>query len=154
MPYASKGMLRHYYSWSDPNLGPVIVSIIRIPYSCHYCTAISSLYWVVTIKEAVNKPRHGRFYYCKYSQILSCHNIWILMYFLDNGTDKEYYKNINRTILDGNLINMSLIIIEGKYGTIYTDDSSCHGYYTIMFYSSPFTFQEDFTIDEQFIPSG
>ena len=56
------------------------------------------------------------------------------------GTDEEYYENINRTILDGNVMNMSLIITEGKYGAIDTDDYSCHGYYIIKFSSSPYTF--------------
>ena len=57
------------------------------------------------------------------------------MGFLDDGTDEEYYKNNNRNILDGNVMNMSFIIIEGKYGAIDTDDSSCHCYYIIKFSS-------------------
>ena len=47
--------------------------------------------------------------------------------FLDDGTDEEIYEKINQTILDGNVMNMYLIITEGKYGAIDTDDSSCHG---------------------------
>ena len=38
----------------------------------------------------------------------------------------EQMKNItenNRTILNGNVMNVSLFITEGKYGTIDTDDS-------------------------------
>ena len=31
---------------------------------------------------------------------------------LDDGTDEKYYKNMNRNILDGNVMNMSLTIIE------------------------------------------
>ena len=65
---------------------------------------------------------------------------------LDDGTDEEYYEKFNQIILDGNMMNMSLIIMEGKYGTIYTDDSSCHGYYTIKFSSSLHTLQADFII--------
>ena len=53
---------------------------------------------------------------------------------LDDGTDEEYYKNINQTILDGNVMNMSLIILEGKYGAIDTNDYSRNGYYIIKFY--------------------
>ena len=48
------------------------------------------------------------------------------MIFLDDGTDEEYYKNINLTILDGNVVNVSLIIMEVKYGAIDTYNSSCH----------------------------
>ena len=44
--------------------------------------------------------------------------------------------------------------MEGKYGAIYTDDYSCHGYYIINFSSSLYTFQEDLSIDEKFISSG
>ena len=51
-------------------------------------------------------------------------------------------------------MNMSLIIIEGKYCVIDTDDSSYHGYYIIKFSSSPYTPQADFIIDGQVISSG
>ena len=44
-------------------------------------------------------------------------------------------------VIDGNTMNMSLIIMEGKYGAIDTDDSSCHGYYIIKFSSSLDTLQ-------------
>ena len=33
------------------------------------------------------------------------------MNYLDDDTDEEYYENINLTIFDGNVMNMSLIII-------------------------------------------
>ena len=42
------------------------------------------------------------------------------------GTDEDVYKHINQTIIDGNVVNVSLVIIEGKYGTIDSDDYSCH----------------------------
>ena len=38
-----KGVIRKYHYPSDPRLGTVIVSIRRIPCSCHDCTTISSL---------------------------------------------------------------------------------------------------------------
>ena len=50
------------------------------------------------------------------------------MIFLDNGTDEEYYKNFNQTIIDVNVMKMSLVITEGKYGAIDTGNYSCHGY--------------------------
>ena len=55
------------------------------------------------------------------------------MIFFDDETEEEYYEHMNRTILDGNVMNMSLIIMEGNYGAIDADDSSCHGYYIIKF---------------------
>ena len=73
------------------------------------------------------------------------------MIFLDDGTDEEYYERINQTILCGNVMNMSLIITEGKYGAIDTDDSSCHSYDIIKFSSSPYTLQSDLSIDGQVI---
>ena len=51
-------------------------------------------------------------------------------------------------------MNMYLIIREGKYGAIDTDDSSCHGYYIIKFYSFPYTLQSDLIIDGQVISSS
>ena len=58
---------------------------------------------------------------------------------------------INITILDGNVMNMSLIITKGDYGSIDADDYSCHGYYIIRFSLSPYTIQEDMNIDGQVI---
>ena len=51
-------------------------------------------------------------------------------------------------------MNMSLIIIEVKYGEIDTGDSSCHGYYIIKFSLSPYTLQADLSIYEQVISYG
>ena len=141
LPYARKVILRHYHYRSDPKLGPGIVSIRRIPCSCQDCTTILSHSWDSKTKEVVNRPRYGRVYNYKYSQTIGCHNYLITMIFLDDGTDEEYYKNINENILEVNVINMYLIIMEGKYGTIDTDDYSCHGYYIIKFSSSIYTLQ-------------
>ena len=44
--------------------------------------------------------------------------------------------------------------MEGKYGAIDEDDSSCHGYYIIKFSSSPYSLQTDLRIDVQVISSG
>ena len=49
------------------------------------------------------------------------------MKLLDDVTDEENYKHINRNIIDGNVMSMSLIIMERKYGVIDTNYSSCHG---------------------------
>ena len=48
---------------------------------------------------------------------------------------------MNLKILDDNAMNMALVIMEGKYGDIDTNDSTCHGYYIIKFSSSPYTLQ-------------
>ena len=60
----------------------------------------------------MNHPGYGRLYNYKYYQILGCCNNWILMIILDDETNEENYEHINRTILDGNEINMSVIITE------------------------------------------
>ena len=51
-------------------------------------------------------------------------------------------------------MNMSLIIMEGKYGAIDTYKYSCHGYYIIKLSSYPYTLQADLSIDGQVISSG
>ena len=76
------------------------------------------------------------------------------MHFLDYGTDEVEYKHINQNIFDGNVMNMSLIIIEGDYDDINDDDSTWHGYYIIIFSSYPYTLQSHLNIDVQFISSG
>ena len=65
--------------------------------------------------------------------------------------DEEYYSHINRTIIGGNMVNISFIIMEDEYGVIDTDDSSCHGYYIINFSSFPYTLQADLSIDGKVI---
>ena len=135
-PYASKVILRHYHYRYDPKYGPGSVVNRIITCSCHAFTTILSLYWGYKIKEAVNNPRYGSDYNCKCSQIIGCRNNWILMNSLDDRTYEEYYENMNRTILDGNMMNIYLIVMEVKYGAIDTEDYSCHGYYIIKFSSS------------------
>ena len=73
------------------------------------------------------------------------------MNFIDDGTDEEHYKLINQTILDGNVMNIYLVVMVRKYGAIDADDSSCHGYYIIKFSSSPYTVQADLSIVVQVI---
>ena len=51
-------------------------------------------------------------------------------------------------------MNMSLIIIEGTYGAIDADDSSCHGYYILGFSSFLYTLQVDLSIYGRVIYSG
>ena len=84
-PYGSKGILRHYHYWSDPKFGLGIFSIIIILCSFHACTIILSISWNSKIKEAVNQPRYSRVYNFKYSQIIGCHNNWIIIKFVDDG---------------------------------------------------------------------
>ena len=73
------------------------------------------------------------------------------MIFLNGGTYEKYYNHINLAIIDGNVINVSLINAEGKYGAIDADDSSCHGYYIIRFSSSSLIFKADLIIGGQVI---
>ena len=51
-------------------------------------------------------------------------------------------------------MNMSLVIMEGIYGSIDADYSSCHGYYIVKISSYPYTFQADLSIDGQVISFG
>ena len=70
------------------------------------------------------------------------------------GTDNVYYEFMNITIIEGNVMNVSLIITKGNYGAIDADNSSCHGYYIIRFSSSLYTLQSDLNIYGQVISSG
>ena len=94
-PYVSKGILRHYSYQLDPKLCPGIVAIRRITFSCHAFTTISYLSWESKTKEVFNQPRFSRAYNFIYSQIISCHNIWIIMIFLM----MEQMKNIMNTLI-------------------------------------------------------
>ena len=76
------------------------------------------------------------------------------MYFIDDRMDYVEYKHINITILDGNFTNFSLIFNKGNFGVIYSNDTSCHGSYIIIFTFSPYTLQEDLNIYVQVIYFG
>ena len=102
-PYYRNGVLRHFHYRSDPKLGPGIVYLRIITCSCHYCITQLYLTWGSKIKSACNQPRYGVVYDCKYSQILGYHNNWIIIIFIDYGTDEVDYSHIIRTILDVNV---------------------------------------------------
>ena len=51
-------------------------------------------------------------------------------------------------------MNMSLITMKGKYGAIYADYYSCHGYFIIKFSSTLYNLQADLIIDGQVIYSS
>ena len=51
-------------------------------------------------------------------------------------------------------MNVSLIIMEGNYGSIDANYYIFHGYYIIKFSSSPYTLQADLSIDFRVISSG
>ena len=66
---------------------------------------------------------------------------------------KKFTKIYIQTIIDGNVMNTYLIIMEGNYGSVDTDDSSFNGYHIIKFSSSPYTLQAYLSIDGQVISS-
>ena len=76
------------------------------------------------------------------------------MIFLDDEADTAHYECINQTIPYGNVMTMSLINIEENHGAIDADDYKCHGYYIIIFSSSPYTIQSYVNRDGQVIYSG
>ena len=127
-PYGIKVVLRHYHFRSDTKLGPGVVALRIIPYSCHYFTQQLSLPWDYKIKYACYKKIYGRVYYCKYSIILGYLNNGIIINFIYYDTYDVDYEHINRTIHNGNVTNMSLIISKGNYVAIDADDNSLHGY--------------------------
>ena len=51
-------------------------------------------------------------------------------------------------------MNITLIIFEGSYGAIDSDDSTCHGYYIIIFSSYPYKLKADYNIGVHVICSG
>ena len=49
------------------------------------------------------------------------------MNFTNDRTYEVGHEQINRTIIDGNVNNIKLIISEGNFGAIDADDNSLHG---------------------------
>ena len=141
-PYGIKDFIRNYHYRSYPKLNPGIVSFRITPCGFHACTKKLSLPWNYKIKDECNYPRYGRVYDWKLSLILGYHNNWIIIYFLDDITGSVEYKCMNITIIDGNVMKISLIIHKVNYGAIDIDNTSCQGYYVIIFSSYPYTIQE------------
>ena len=112
-----------------------------IQWSCHARTTILSLLCYYKIKGAFDQQRYGRVYYCKHYLIIGSHDNWIKMNYIYDGTVNMGYKFINQTIIDGDVINISVIVIELKYGAIDADDSTCHGYYINILFSSTYIIQ-------------
>ena len=77
-----------------------------------------------------------------------------MMKFIYYGTDEVDHEHINGKILDGNFTNMSLIISKVIVVAIDSDNTSCHCYYIIIFYSYPYTLQEYLNIYGQAIYSS
>ena len=90
-------------------------------------------------------------FYRKYSIVLGSNNNCIIIKFIEGGTDdvqctEEFQcKQSKRTILDGNVTNMSLITHKKCVG-IDADYTSFHGYFIIIFYSSPYNLKEELNI--------
>ena len=72
-------------------------------------------------------------FYRKYSIVLGSNNNCIIIKFIGGETDDvqctdEFQcKQSKRTILDGNVTNMSLIITKGNSGAIDAEDTPYHG---------------------------
>ena len=64
------------------------------------------------------------------------------------------YECINSTILDSNVMYMSLIVNKGNNAAIDANDSACNGYYKIIFYLYKYTLQEYLNMYGQVISSG
>ena len=63
------------------------------------------------------------------------------MNFIDHETYGVEYEHINRTLLDEDVTNISLLIYKGEVGAIDSKIKSCHSYYIIKFTLTPYTFQ-------------
>ena len=83
--------------------------------------------------------------------VVTITGLWRFFY---DDTYEEEWKQINWTILDGNVMNMYLIINVGKYGAIDSYDSTFHGYYIIKNSASPYNLQADLIMDGQVISYG
>ena len=102
--------------------------------------------WYSLIKEAFNHPRYAIICNCKYFIIIGSSNNLIIINVLYDVTENVGYECNNQTIIDGNIMNMFLIIIELKYGSIDDNYSTYHGYYIIRFSLYTYNRQEDLNI--------
>ena len=145
-PFDSKDNIKHYDYYSDQKFGTGIIAIIIILFIYQNFTTLISLTLDSKKKDSVIHPRYSRIHNCEYYRIIGWHKNCIITNSLYNGTYKCIYKHINRTIFDGTLLYMSLIVVEVKYGEIDTHDSSYHGYFIINSSSYTYTLQTDLSI--------
>ena len=100
----------------------------------------------------MNQPIYGIVYNCKKYLVLGSNNDWIIIKFLDDGTDNVGYECNNQTIPNDNVMNMYLVIIKWNHGAIDADYSTYHGQYIIKLYSYPYTPRTYFNVDGQCRP--
>ena len=66
---------------------------------------------------------------------------------IDKGTDEEEYESVHNIILYGFVNNKAQTLKVGSIDAIDGDNKHLHGYYMVGFLSSPYTLQENKTID-------
>ena len=62
--------------------------------------------------------------------VVTITGLWWILLMMEQM--KKILKHINQNILDGDVMNMSLIITEGNYSALDTDSSLCNCYYNII----------------------
>ena len=104
--YVSKGVLRNYHYRSEIKFVQGVVAIRCMTRSYSAYTTILPLPWDSTTEEAFKQKIYCRVYNCTYFLIIGSPNNWIILNFIDDGTDNVDYKCVNQTILDGNVMNI------------------------------------------------
>ena len=81
-------------------------------------------------------------------------NNWNIITLSYKATTGGAFEEINQVLLYYISNNIASLVQSGKYGYIYTTDTTIMGYYVIKFVSEAYTSQEDTTYDGQISTSG
>ena len=81
-------------------------------------------------------------------------NKWNIVEFSNKDTDETAFEEVHKVVLDEIAANMAVLICEGNYGAISTNDVKTHGYYVVRFLCNPYTLQQDITVDGQVLQQG
>ena len=73
---------------------------------------------------------------------------------IEKFIDEDEYESVSKFLQDLFVINTARTIKFGSIVAINADNRHYNGYYMVEFTSSPYTIQQNKTIDEKFIKSG
>ena len=150
----SSTVLSHYHYRCDPNLGNSKCAMRRIPCLCQACTDQLDQDWISGVKYE-EQPRYAPVLNCKYYKILGKYNDWIIIPF--NATEdigEDDLIEIQESIIQGIVDNMSAMVRENNFGAVNTNDPKANGFYIVKFTSLPYTLQENIEVDNDLIKEG
>ena len=152
-PHGARGLSKHYHLRFDTKLGMRVCVIRCISCACIACTSILDKPWISGIPSN-EQERYKPVIKCTYWQVLGSFKNWNIIQFSHKSTPYDSFDEIHQVVLDGISDNKSSLFESGKYGSIYTTDTTTNEFYVIIFISEAYKVQDKTAIDVHIITTG